>query len=230
VSESSPRRLRRAASIVVAVALLALFPGVSAGQLAPAREYEIKAAFLFNFATFVNWPDDAFKSQTEDLRLAVIGHDPFDRALDRLVAGRVINQHRVVIVYSSDAPVRPHMVFVGASERKQLPTILAALSHTPTLTVSDMDQFAEHGGVIGMVAAGQSVKFVINRAAATRARLRVSSRLLSLATLLDRDSIGSSAMMSGSLADATSATPLGEAGLHSALNDSLKLRRGRETP
>jgi hypothetical protein len=221
VSELNCRRLFRAASIAVAVALLASFPSVSAGQLVPAREYEIKAGFLFNFSKFIDWPDDAFNSETDDLRLEVIGHDPFGGALDRLVAGKIINQHPVVIVYSSDVSAgrRGHVVFVSGSEYKQLPRLLSALIGTPTLTVSDIGQFAEHGGVIGFVAGGQSVGFVVNRVAATRARLRVSSKLLSLATILDRDSVGSIAIGTGSLASAIPPARPGEPGLHTDLND-----------
>jgi hypothetical protein len=194
VSEPNPLRLRRVVAITVAAALLTAFPRVSAGQLAPVREYEIKAGFLYNFAAFVEWPEEVFKTKTEDLRLEVIGHDPFDGALDRLLAGKTINQHPVVIVYSSHLTAGPrgHVVFVSGSEFKQLPGLIAALNNTPTLTVSDIDQFAQHGGVIGLVAAAGSVRFVINTEAATRARLRLSSRLLSLATILKGDSVGSS--------------------------------------
>jgi hypothetical protein len=110
------------------------------------------------------------------------------------VAGKTINQHGIVIVYSSHITAGPrgHVVFVSGSEYKQLAGVLSALNNTPTLTVSDIDQFAEHGGVIGLVAAGRSVRFVINTEAATRARLRLSSRLLSLATILKGAPVGSS--------------------------------------
>ena len=164
MSELNPRRLCRAATIV-AVALVAAFPRVTTGQLVPAREYEIKAGFLFNFCKFIDWPDDAFTSARDDLRLEVIGHDPFSGALDRLVAGKSIKDHAVVIVYSKDVSPGPrgHVVFVSASERKRLSVLLSGLIGRPTLTVSDIDQFAEHGGVIGLVAGGQSVGFVVNR-------------------------------------------------------------------
>jgi hypothetical protein len=189
----NPHLRRRAVSIVLGLAFTAAFPGVSAGQLAPAREYEIKAGFLFNFAKFVDWPDDAFTAESNDLRLEVIGHDPFDGALDRLVAGKLIKTHRVVIGYSrtvsSTRP--PHMLFVSGSEQQQLPQILAALKGAPTLTVSDIDRFAERGGVIGLVVEGQSVRFAINRTAAGQARLRVSSTLLSLAKIVGRDTAAS---------------------------------------
>jgi hypothetical protein len=122
----------------------------------------------------------------------------------------------VVIAYSSDVPAGPpgHLIFVSASEQKRVSSVLGAFNGTPALTVSDIDQFADHGGVIGLVGDGPSVRFVINRAAATRARLQVSSKLLSLATILDRDSIGSTAHPTGSLADATPRLRFGGAGLH----------------
>jgi hypothetical protein len=186
---SNPTLRRRAVSIALGLALIGAFPGVSAGQLAPAREYEIKAGFLFNFAKFVDWPDDAFKTESNDLRLEVIGHDPFDGALDRLVAGKFIKTHRVVIGYSRTVSPGPpaHLVFVSGSEQQQLPQILAALKGAPTLTVSDIDRFADRGGVIGLLVEGQSVRFAINRTAASQARLRVSSTLLSLAKIVGRD-------------------------------------------
>jgi hypothetical protein len=201
VTVSNLRCCKRTAAVAAAVALLCSFPRVSAGQLAPAHEYEIKAGFVFNFAKFVAWPQDAFKSATDDLRLEVVGHDPFDGALDRLLAGKTIDQHPVVISYSSDLSELPrgHIVFVSGSERKQVQRLLTALNNTAALTVSDIDLFAEHGGVIGLVAAGQTVKFVINRGAAARAGLRVGAGLLSLATVIDRDQSAWSKERAGTL-------------------------------
>jgi hypothetical protein len=185
VTGRTQTNLRRVVLALAVVTFLTSFPRVGAGQLATAREYEIKAGFLFSFAKFVDWPADAFASDTDDLRVEVIGHDPFDGALDRLVAGKTIDQHTVVISYSRDLSAIPrgHLVFISASERRQVPSLLAALERTPTLTISDIDEFAERGGVIGLVGA-QSVRFVINRTAAAKAGLQVSSKLLSLATLV----------------------------------------------
>ena len=90
--------------------------------------------------------------------------------------------------------------------------------------MSDIDQFAEHGGVIGLVAGAQSIGLVINRAAATRARLRVSSKLLSLATVLDRDSVGSTDVRTNSFAYAIPPMQNGVPGLQTDLNDHLKLQ------
>ena len=178
---------------VLAAVLLIASPRSGEGQFVTAREYDVKAGFLYNFATLVDWPEGTFKSESDDLRLEVIGHDFFDGALDRLVAGKTVNRHRVVVGYASrlsDAPPAP-MVFISASERDHLPEILRTLHGAPTLTVSDMDRFADQGGMIGLVMDRKSVRFVINRAAANRARMHISSMLLSLATILDRDALSS---------------------------------------
>ena len=126
---------------------------------------------------------------SDDLRIEVIGHDPFDGALDLLVAGKVVNGRRVVISYGSrlsEGP-QPQVVFVSASAEHQLPAILSTLKNVATLTVSDIDRFAERGGTIGLVTDGGAIHFVINRTSASQARLRISSRLLSLATLIGHD-------------------------------------------
>ncbi len=179
-------RARLAASIAVAAALLARSPAPRAFEL---REYEIKAGFLFNFFHFVEWPPDAFADSTDPLRLEVVGHDPFDGALERLVEGRLVNGRRVVVFFSADMRRGPrgHLVFVSDSEVKRVASIIATLRRSPALTVSSIDGFAERGGVIGFVQAGESVRFVINRAAAGESRLRISSKLLSLARLAQTD-------------------------------------------
>jgi hypothetical protein len=173
--------------VVLALAVVALagLARGSAAQPAP-REYEIKAGFLFNFAKFVDWPSDVLVEGVGELRVIVIGHDPFDGALDRLVAGKTIHGHPVTVSYERDlAPgAYAHLVFVSVSEQKRLPALLAALGQAPTLTISDIEHFAEQGGAIGLVDHGSSIKFAINRGAAGNARLRVSSRLLALATIV----------------------------------------------
>jgi hypothetical protein len=172
--------------LMIAVTVVAFFARAGVAQQVNGREYDIKAGFLYNFARLVDWPDDAFKNETDDLRLVVIGHDCFDGALDRLVAGKTVGSHRIVIAYVSTVKSGPpaQMAFVSASEEKQLPVILSALKASSTLTVSDISRFANRGGIIGLTMEGGSVHFVVNRATANQARLRVSSRILSLATVV----------------------------------------------
>jgi hypothetical protein len=159
-------------------------PLAGAGQIERAREYELKATFLRDFVNFIDWPSDAFQAATDPLRIVIVGSDPFGEVLDRIVAAGRSNQRRIVIVRSAaDAPMG-QIVFVAASEERHLASVLAAYCRTPVLTVSDIDRFAERGGVIGLVMQGQGVHFVINRTAAEEARLRVSSQLLHLAVPL----------------------------------------------
>lgn len=179
----------RAAILWVSLAMaLAVAATPARAQLAPAREYEIKAGFLFNFAKFVDWPAEAFDTGSAPMRLVVIGRDPFDGALERLVAGKLVHGHPVAVAYVAGASqvTGAHIAFIAGAKDVNLATLLPALTRTATLTVSDIDRFAEQGGVIGLVAEGSSIRFVINRGAAARARLQVSSRLLSLATVIDR--------------------------------------------
>jgi hypothetical protein len=180
------RSLRWFAACACVLALVMVPSRSRAGQLSSAHEYEIKAGFLFSFAKFVGWPDDAFKGSGNEFRLGVLGHDPFDGVLDRLVAGKTVRNRRVVVSYFKTVPTGPplQMVFISRSEQDQLSSILASFSGTPTLTVSDIDQFAERGGVIGMTVEKQSIRFAINRTAAGQARLELSSNLLALARLV----------------------------------------------
>ena len=177
------RRFRVRTVFAVLMGLVALAQpstGITASALS---EQDLKAAFLYNFARFTEWPEAAFDTQGE-LRVQVIGHDPFNGALDRLLGGKRVHDRRISVVYT--AGVTPaetgHVVFVAASERSRLDAILGALEGENVLTVSDIDDFAERGGMIGLVSDKDSLRFVVNRTAASRARLQVSSRLLSLAT------------------------------------------------
>jgi hypothetical protein len=172
------------------VMLLTALPAFSE-PVAAGREYDVKAGFIFNFLRLVDFPEEAFTSPSDDLRIEVIGHDSFDGALDRLIAGKKINQHRVVISYADNPSTarRAHLVFVSRSAQKLLPDILATLKSVPVLTVSDIDQFAERGGMIGLATEQGMVRFAINRGAAAQGRLRVDSRLLSLAKLVSSASL-----------------------------------------
>jgi hypothetical protein len=145
-------------------------------------EYEVKAAFLYNFAKFVDWGDDA----SDPLVLAVLGDDPFgatlERALrDRLVRGRPIRVRRAARAGAiGDADV----VFVCASERGRLDGVLAALRERAVLTVGDFERFAQRGGMIEFISRENRVHFRINLGATRRAGVRLSSRLLAVAEVV----------------------------------------------
>lgn len=149
----------------------------------PPDEYQVKAAFLYNFAKFVEWPGEAFQNQSEPLVVCVLGEDPFGHALDDVVAGKKIDGRALVVRRTSDARQAKgcRMLFVSSSEPKSVLSVLAALNESGVLTVGDSDSASASGMIIKFIIEGGKIRFAINAAAAERVKLRFSSRLLSLA-------------------------------------------------
>jgi hypothetical protein len=146
-------------------------------------EYRIKAAFLYNFSRFVSWPEEI--RQTDRFTICVLGIDPFGNALDSL-AGKAVHDSQLDILHlpGTDVAGECRVVFVSDSETDRIDSILAPLEDRPVLTVSDSAAFAEKGGMIGLRLANNKVRFDINIDAAQRAGLNISSKLLSLATIV----------------------------------------------
>lgn len=169
------------------LALLLLSGSLLGAEADPrAGEYQVKAAFLYNFARYVQWPPDAPAVQTGTFVITVLGDDPFGPSLDATLRGKTIDRLKVVVrrAASPEALRASQIVFISESEHGQLPTILKRLEGAPTLTVAEMDDFAERGGVIGFRMDGDRVRLDINPSAAARARLRISSELLKLARIV----------------------------------------------
>jgi len=150
--------------------------------VATPTEYDVKAAFLYNFAKFVEWPPDTFKEPTAPLTVCVLGDDPFGEALEKEFSGKTV-QDRPIVFEPLDhhAPAACQVLFVSASERKRVDAILQDLQGPPILTVSDIHRFVKHGGMIGFTLEDDRVRFEVNLAAAEQAGLKISSQLLKLA-------------------------------------------------
>lgn len=149
-----------------------------------AGEYEVKAAFIYNFTRFVQWPK---ARASGPLDICVMGDDPFGSAIDEAVegkraAGREIAVTRLDVVEQANAC---EVLFIAASEEHELERILETLGEAPVLTVGDIDDFAERGGMINLTNEGNHVRFEINVDALERAGLRASSQLLRLATIVE---------------------------------------------
>ena len=146
-------------------------------------EYRLKAAFLFNFAKFVDWPADAFDKSNSPMVIGILGDNPFGADLEDTVRNKVINERplEVKVCPTPAAATNCHILFISTSEKKRLPEILGSLRGASVLTVSETDGFTETGGMINFVREGNKVRFQINDAAAKNARLTISSKLLSLA-------------------------------------------------
>jgi len=158
-------------------------PSFARGE--PAPEYAVKAAFLFNFAKFVEWPAGAFSGPTSPIVIWVLGEDPFGDALGSL-KGKTANGRPIVVRYAANLGEleRCHLLFVSASEKANLPKILQATKDWNVLTVGDVDGFARDGGTINLVNEEQRVVIEVNMEAAQRSRLKISSKLLALAKIV----------------------------------------------
>lgn len=172
-------------AVVCAILSVASPRAVQAGALA---EYEIKAAFIYNFTKFVQWPPTAFAQPEAPLILCVIGEDAFGPALDtidhKLAQGHELRVRRHVRLEDARSC---HLLFVAQSERARLAAVLRAVSGASVLTISDIDRFAEAGGVIGLYEVDSNVHFSINRDRARSAMLQINSQLLKLAKIVEPD-------------------------------------------
>lgn len=150
-------------------------------------EYEIKAAFLYNFISFTEWPDTAFTEPTSPIVIGVVGKDPFGSALDSMMNGERVKDRPLVVwrITRMEDLNRCHILFISNSETPKVGEILERLKTAPVLTVSDIAGFAEAGGAVGFTTQG-NVRLTINPGAIQAARLTVSAKLLRLAKLVER--------------------------------------------
>jgi len=162
------------------IAASVLFSGEQVWS-APADEYQVKAAFLFNFAKFVEWPRNAFSDANAPLVIGVLGQDPFGSYLDNTLQGeRVANRPVTLERYRSVAEIkRCHVLFISRSESGRLNQIVNSLRYRGILTVTDGDA-NQSGVIIRFVSEGNKIRFHIDSDAAKAANLVISSRLLRL--------------------------------------------------
>ncbi|HJQ65822.1 MAG TPA: YfiR family protein [Gemmatimonadales bacterium] len=171
---------------ILPVALLLVTRATLAAQAVRASEYQVKAVFLFNFAQFVDWPAEAFADSGAAVEICVLGADPFGDFLDQTVrdervGGRALQVRRYHRVDEINAC---HILFISRSEGSPTADMLAGLKRRPILTVSDIDGFAERGGIIAFVTDRQRIRLKINVLAAAAAHLTISSKLLRVAEII----------------------------------------------
>ena len=148
-------------------------------------EYAVKAAYLYNFAKFIEWPPGTFASDDALLWICIVGDNPFGDALATLY-GKTVEKHPVAIrPIPTEGFEQCHIVFISRVNANRFKTLLAAFRHLPILTVSDISDFAQAGGMIGLVEADQRIRFDINLTATRQAGLKLSSQLLKLATIVE---------------------------------------------
>ena len=160
------------------------------GQRPP--EYQVKAAYLYGFGQFVEWPPAAPAAADRAFVLCVLGADPFGHWLDEVAADGVLNDKPVdVRRISRVGQSEPcHMLFISGSENARLSRTLEDLGRRPVLTVSDTPRFAERGGMIGFFLDGNRIRFTVNLTAAQEAGLQLNSELLRVAASIVRNPPG----------------------------------------
>jgi hypothetical protein len=144
-------------------------------------EYEVKAAFLLNFARFVEWPSTAFATPQSPLEICILGKDPFGHSLDDVVQGEAVNGRKILVRRLSEPPASQscQVLFIDPLVKDQR-KVLSELPPT-VLTVGDGGQFINDGGMIALVVVNGRVRFDINQTAADNSALKLSSKLLSVA-------------------------------------------------
>ena len=146
-------------------------------------EYRLKAAFLFHFAQFVEWPSSVLKNPTGPLVICVVGQDPFRGEMEgvvqgKLIDGRVLEIRHVKQIQDSRTC---HLLFIGKKESARIPELIGIIRNMPVLTIGESDDFLQQGGIIRFCWEERKVRFEVNQEAAGNANLKISSRLLLLA-------------------------------------------------
>jgi hypothetical protein len=173
--------------------VIPLMPLVSTAALAGAGllgqtmdEYQVKAAFLYNFAKFVEWPAEEFKTPRDPIVVCVLGHNPFGSSLEDVIRGKSIDGRAFAFRQVSNAEQAGacQILFVGSEDEKRFRSLVRGLKPAGILIVGEMQGFAADGGIINFKLDGDRVRFQINVDAADRAQLHISSKLLSLAEIV----------------------------------------------
>jgi len=176
-----PRRFRGLFAIIFVAHLF--FGSIDAYAADYSKEDAVKAAFIFHFAQFVEWP----AGRPETITIGVLGEDPFNGALES-IDGKTVNGRAIRIkhISSTDGAINDvQVLIVGWSDENAVASVLASAANRPILTIADLDMFEIEGAIISLFRKGTRQKFGVDRRAANQAGLTLSSQLLQIATVLD---------------------------------------------
>jgi hypothetical protein len=191
--KTAPYDIGRRINTVLFGVLMAVGPVVTGTQEAPAdppsvKEYQVKAAFLYNFAKFIEWPDSAFADEHAPICIGIVGHDPFGEAFNGISTKTVQARPLEIRRFQSVQDIKfCHILFISPSEKEHLASLLSILQERSMLTVSETAHFAQAGGMVNFIVRGKKIRLEINPLSAKRAGLKISSKLLQLATIIVSD-------------------------------------------
>ena len=193
-SEDGCLSLRERGIGILRLTMVLLFAACSVlngqAQSSKLSDYDIKAAYLFNFGRFVEWPSGGDSPNGGPFTFCILGHDPFGLNLDHMLAGRTINNKAITVkrIATAEESSGCQVLFLDAEEQGKLNKIIEALDDEAVLTVSDIPEFSKHGGMIQFVEKENRVRFEVNLDATRRAGLTLSADLLKVATAVKRQS------------------------------------------
>jgi hypothetical protein len=175
---------KSSATLALIVLLGTIAPDPAHGQ--KVDEYQLKAAYMYNFAKFVDWPAQTFHSPVQPIVFCVLGQTPLSRALGDELEGKIVDRRPLVFRQLTDSKqaAQCQVLFVGAPDKKPLRQILDEVKPFNLLTVGEVEGFTNQGGVIRFVLDDGRVRLEFNLDAADDARLRISSKLLSLGKII----------------------------------------------
>jgi hypothetical protein len=155
-------------------------------------EYQVKALYLYYFAKFVDWPSDAFATKSSPIVIGIIGDDSFGNLVEEVTKNKTIQERPVMVrrLKWSDNLRSCHMLFVDIYERKGLVQFSDVFQSSPILTVTEMEEAFQNKGIMNLFVESGKVQFEINLAAAEKARLRISSKLLRMAKVTTEKKLG----------------------------------------
>jgi len=170
----------RLAALGLALLLLAALPESGSCETS-LGEYSLKAAFIYNFSKFVEWPESVYRGR-RDFCIATLGRSPLDRELAAL-SGKVVQGRSIVFhkVNSPDDAVQCQVLVISRSELAKLEEILDTLRDLPVLTIAEGDDFCKKGGMLSLEKENGKIVFDVNFRETQRARLKPNSQLLKLA-------------------------------------------------
>jgi hypothetical protein len=185
------RRCRRAPRIVLCALLVTAMGWITGTSVSVAEEpsltkYQIEALFLFNFAKYVDWPEGAFTNAAAPIAIGIVGTDPFGDNLQHTIEGKTVNGHPFVIKHlTSDSDLSGcQILFIRDLESSREDEILDKARTSPVLTVGEAQLSRRNGSIINFVLKNGNVRLEINLAAAKKAGLTISSRLLAVADVV----------------------------------------------
>lgn len=173
----------------ILIFLIVIYAAIFISAQISTHEYKVKAAFLFNFTQFVEWPSQSFSTDNSPFVIGVLGTDPFGNSLEELVSGETIKNHPIVIQHfnSLEEIGNCHILFVNLQDKNKLQSIPEKLKGKNILTVSDANGFSKLGGMIRLYTKNDKINIQVNLEATKAENLIVSSKLLKLAEIVKTD-------------------------------------------